>query len=112
MRGRELNHCMGLALSLSHRAVGDVDHVTLGPRLEDVLGPLAGVIVREVEAFGAASIADILDAMHRTQPRLHAQTTVMTVMSRLHDRGSCRERAAVATSSMPQRHQNDSSSIG
>lgn len=61
--------------------------MTLGPRLEDVLGPLAAVIVREVEALGEATVADVVDVLHRTQPRQHAYTTVMTIMSRLHDRG-------------------------
>ena len=56
------------------------------PRLEDVLGPLAAVIVREVAARGEASVADIVDALRRSQRRDLAYTTIMTVMSRLHEK--------------------------
>lgn len=60
---------------------------TKGPRIEDVLGPLAAAIVREVRELGEASVGDILEVLHRTQPREHAYTTVMTVMTRLFEKG-------------------------
>ena len=61
--------------------------VTRTPRYEDVLGPLAAAIVREVTARGEASVADILEGLRATQTREHAYTTVMTVMGRLHEKG-------------------------
>ena len=64
-----------------------VDGVTRTPHFEDVLGPLAAVIVREVAARGEASVADIVEGLRRTQGRDHAYTTIMTVMSRLHAKG-------------------------
>lgn len=57
------------------------------PQYEDVLGPLAAAIVREVSARGDASVADVVDGLRRTQGRDHAYTTVMTVMGRLYERG-------------------------
>ena len=64
-----------------------VDGVTGTPRFENVLGPLAAVIVRQVIAFGEASVADVVEALRQTQGREHAYTTIMTVMSRLHEKG-------------------------
>jgi predicted transcriptional regulator len=61
--------------------------VTRTPRYEDVLGPLAAAIVREVATRGRASVADVVEGLRRTQPRAHAYTTIMTVMGRLHERG-------------------------
>lgn len=61
--------------------------VTRTPRYEDVLGPLAAAIVREVTARGEASVADIVEGLRATQTREHAYTTVMTVMGRLHEKG-------------------------
>lgn len=60
--------------------------MTRTPRFEDVLGPLAAAIVREVARRGEASVADIVEALHQRQGRDHAYTTIMTVMSRLHER--------------------------
>lgn len=60
--------------------------VTRTPRFEDVLGPLAAAIVREVTARGEASVADVLQALRQSQRRDHAYTTIMTVMSRLHEK--------------------------
>lgn len=57
------------------------------PRFEDVLGPLAAVIVREVVARGEASVADVVDGLRASQGREHAYTTIMTVMGRLHEKG-------------------------
>ena len=37
------------------------------PRYEDVLGPLAAVIVREVVARGEASVADVVDGLRASQ---------------------------------------------
>lgn len=61
--------------------------MTRTPRFEDVLGPLAAVIMRDVAARGEASVADVVAGLRRTQGRDHAYTTIMTVMSRLHERG-------------------------
>lgn len=60
--------------------------MTRTPQFEDVLGPLAAAIVREVGARGEASVADVVEALRRSQRREHAYTTVMTVMSRLHEK--------------------------
>lgn len=57
------------------------------PHYEDVLGPLASAIVREVSARGDASVADVVEGLRRTQGRDHAYTTIMTVMGRLHEKG-------------------------
>jgi len=64
--------------------------VTRTPRFEDVLGPLAAAIVREVTQRGEASVADVVEALRATQGREHAYTTIMTVMGRLHERGVLR----------------------
>ena len=61
--------------------------VTRTPRYEDVLGPLAAAIVREVTTRGEASVADIVEGLRATQARDHAYTTIMTVMGRLHEKG-------------------------
>ena len=57
------------------------------PRFEDVLGPLAAAIVREIATRQQASVADVVDGLRGVSGRDHAYTTVMTVMSRLHERG-------------------------
>lgn len=57
------------------------------PHFEDVLGPLAAAIVREVNARGEASVAEVVEALRRAQDREHAYTTIMTIMSRLHEKG-------------------------
>lgn len=57
------------------------------PRYEDVLGPLASAVVREVGERGAASVGEVVKGLRRTQGRPHAYTTVMTVMTRLAERG-------------------------
>jgi len=64
-----------------------VDGVTRTPHLEDVLGPLAAAIVREVTARGEASVADVVEGLRGTLGREHAYTTIMTVMGRLHEKG-------------------------
>lgn len=61
--------------------------MTRNPRIEDVLGPLASAIVREVGAQGEATVTDIVATLHANQSRDHAYTTIMTVMSRLAERG-------------------------
>lgn len=57
------------------------------PRFEDVLGPLAAAIVREVTDRGQATVGDVVGALRTMQGREHAYTTVMTVMGRLYERG-------------------------
>jgi len=66
------------------RNEGAVNRTT---QFEDVLGPLAAAIVREVAARGEASVADVVDGLRHTQDREHAYTTIMTVMGRLHEKG-------------------------
>ena len=61
--------------------------MTRTPRFEDVLGPLAAAIVREVAARGETSVADVVAGLRSTQRRDHAYTTIMTVMARLHEKG-------------------------
>ena len=57
------------------------------PRFEDVLGPLAAAIVREVSAHPEASVADVVGGLRQKHGREHAYTTIMTVMGRLHEKG-------------------------
>lgn len=61
--------------------------VPRNPTLEDVLTPLGGAVVREVAARGEATVSEIRDHLKRMQRRDHAYTTVMTIMTRLHERG-------------------------
>ena len=61
--------------------------MTQNPRFEDVLGPLASAIVREVVERGEASVGDVVEALRESQRREHAYTTILTVMSRLHEKG-------------------------
>lgn len=61
--------------------------MTRNPHFEDVLGPLAAAIVREVGGRGEASVAEVVDGLRRSQGREHAYTTIMTVMGRLHEKG-------------------------
>lgn len=61
--------------------------MTRDPRFEDVLGPLASAIVREVVGRGEANVGDVVEALRRSQDREHAYTTIMTVMGRLHEKG-------------------------
>lgn len=61
--------------------------MTRTPHFEDVLGPLAAAIVREVTARGEASVAEAVEGLRRTLGREHAYTTIMTVMGRLHEKG-------------------------
>ncbi len=61
--------------------------MTRNPQFEDVLGPLAAAIVREVGGRGEASVAEVVEALRRSQRREHAYTTIMTVMGRLHEKG-------------------------
>ncbi len=61
--------------------------MTRDARFEDVLGPLASAIVREVVLRGEANVGDVVEALRRSQDREHAYTTIMTVMGRLHEKG-------------------------
>ena len=67
--------------------VSEVVAVTRIPRFEDVLGPLAAAIVREVAVRDQATVAEVVTGLHRTQQRDHAYTTIMTVMGRLTEKG-------------------------
>lgn len=61
--------------------------MTRNPILEDVLGPLGAAIVREIAARGEASVGEVREYLRRTQRREYAYTTIMTIMTRLHERG-------------------------
>lgn len=80
--------------------------MTRSPRFEDVLGPLAAAIVREVMARDTASVGEVLDGLQQATGRDHAYTTVMTVMSRLHEKGvlerDLRGRQHIYRSSVPE----------
>lgn len=56
------------------------------PTIERIFGPLGSAVMRVVWQLGEATVADVADALSRTQGRRHAYTTIMTVMSRLHER--------------------------
>jgi len=57
------------------------------PTLDDVLGPLAAPIVREVLARGEATVGDVRTALQASERRRIGYSTVMTVMARLCERG-------------------------
>ena len=61
--------------------------MTRDPRSEDVLGPLASAIVRELVERGEGTVGDVVEALRRSQDREHAYTTIMTVIARLHEKG-------------------------
>lgn len=64
-----------------------VDRLTRTAHFEDVLGPLAAAIIREVSAHGEARVVEVVEGLRRTQGRDHAYTTIMTVMNRLREKG-------------------------
>src|SRR3954452_4729901 len=51
------------------------------------LGELETAVMEEVWRRGEATVRDVLDALNASQPRERAYTTVMTVMTRLCDKG-------------------------
>lgn len=55
------------------------------------LGPLEMRVLGVVERKGSAAVGDVLDELAREGETL-AYTTVMTVLSRLHDKGAIRRR--------------------
>ncbi len=57
------------------------------PTIERIFGPLGSAVMRIVWQMGEATVADVAAALPRTQGRTYAYTTVMTVMSRLYERG-------------------------
>ena len=57
------------------------------PAIERIFGPLGSAVMRVVWEMGEATVADVAAALRRTQGREHAYTTIMTVMSRLYERG-------------------------
>ena len=57
------------------------------PAVENVLGPLGSAVMRVVWGRGEATVGAVTDALNAASSRPHAYTTVMTVMSRLHERG-------------------------
>jgi predicted transcriptional regulator len=65
---------------------------TLGRGSDDgdvgrVLGPLASVVMRIVWERGPTTVGDVADTVRERQSRDLAYTTVMTIMTRLHERG-------------------------
>lgn len=61
--------------------------MTRDSRFEDVLGPLAAAIAREVTARAEASVGDVVRGLRETSGREYAHTTIMTVMGRLFEKG-------------------------
>lgn len=60
-----------------------------GQNLEKVLGPLEAEVMRGVwETDGPVSVRDLVERLNATRSRPLAYTTVMTVMSRLVDKGA------------------------
>ena len=57
------------------------------PAIERIFGPLGSAVMRIIWQQGEATVADVAAALARTQGRAHAYTTIMTVMSRLYERG-------------------------
>ena len=57
---------------------------------ERLLGELEADIMRVVWPRGRATVRDVLEALNGERPRQIAYTTVMTVMSRLADKGLLR----------------------
>lgn len=56
--------------------------------LDKVLGPLEAEVMRGVwEAEGPVSVRDLVERLNRQRPQPLAYTTVMTVMSRLAEKG-------------------------
>lgn len=56
-------------------------------RIENVLGPLGAAVMRAAFEEGEISVGTMLIRLRRLQGRDHAYTTVMTILSRLYDRG-------------------------
>ncbi|MDA8203327.1 MAG: BlaI/MecI/CopY family transcriptional regulator [Chloroflexi bacterium] len=59
----------------------------IAPTIERIFGPLGSAVMRIVWQLGEATVADVAAALPRIQGRSYAYTTVMTVMSRLFERG-------------------------
>jgi predicted transcriptional regulator len=66
---------------------GDQHSVPVTLAVENVLGPLGSAVMRVVWERGEATVGTVTDVLNSTSARRHAYTTVMTVMSRLHERG-------------------------
>ncbi len=52
-----------------------------------MLGPLATAVMRILWDRGPSSVAEVLDSLNHGRPRQLAYTTVMTILTRLHERG-------------------------
>lgn len=57
------------------------------PAVEDVLGPLGAAVMRVAWDRGSASVGTVVEALNAEGRRPLAYTTVMTIMSRLYERG-------------------------
>lgn len=55
--------------------------------IEDVLGPLGAAVMRVVWAQRQSTVQSVLDALNADRQRRLAYTTVMTILSRLFERG-------------------------
>lgn len=55
--------------------------------IEDVLGPLGAAVMRVVWAQGRSTVQSVLDTLNAGRQRHLAYTTVMTILSRLFERG-------------------------
>ena len=63
------------------------EHEALPPAIERIFGPLGSAVMRIMWQRDEATVADVANALAQSQGRSHAYTTIMTVMSRLHERG-------------------------
>lgn len=57
------------------------------PRIEDVLGPLGAATMRVVWSQGDCTVRSVWEQLARERTRPLAYTTVMTILTRLHERG-------------------------
>lgn len=65
----------------------DQRRISDDPKIERVLGPLGAAIMRIVWSQGEASVRSVGKQLAEESGRLHAYTTVMTILARLHERG-------------------------
>lgn len=72
--------CYGRAMQQDEEHLGQ-------PGVEAMLGPLGTAVMRVLWAQGPSTVAEVAGALNRQQSHQLAYTTVMTILSRLHERG-------------------------
>ncbi len=53
----------------------------------DILGPLERRVMDKFWRAGSSTVAEVLEALNRASSRTLAYTTVLTIMTRLHEKG-------------------------